>query len=449
MSFSQKSEHASLLDHELRWLSSCIQARFASNELPAAPLLSAPTSSYANFVQEAELQDAERIVLILALSVHLNKNILTLGFNDDTKFLLGAMIRSEHQNQLLPTFETALYILAGDDNLKRFSSLCIFDTEHVFYKKSVLDWHSVKAGESVYNRMLSLSLNHRDLFINNMISKPKFTPDFPAELVETNMEWLDMVLPATTAGKLMELKDDLDLLRPMIEEWKMQLHAVDGCRVLFHGESGTGKTLAAKLIGKYLNQDVYRVDISLIASKYIGETSKRLKQLFDTAESKGWILFFDEGDALFGQRQTSAGGNGVSQYANQDTAYLLQRIENYDGVIIVASNLQANIDVAFTRRFEHIIKFEGLDAELQHQLWLRVLPESVSLASGIKLADLVKRYSLSPAAITKTAQRVCRMTYKKKSNVIDTDDFLLCLKDAQLKTKGRAGFAKPSNMSQQ
>ena len=126
-------------------------------------------------------------------------------------------------------------------------------------------------------------------------------------------------------------------------------------RILFIGAPGTGKKTFASLIGQQSGKEVYRVDLSIVVSKYIGETEKNLKKIFDEAENKNWILFFDEADALFGKRTNVRDAH--DKYANQEVAYLLQRIENYDGLVILATNMKNNIDDAFTRRFHAIIHF--------------------------------------------------------------------------------------------
>ena len=126
-------------------------------------------------------------------------------------------------------------------------------------------------------------------------------------------------------------------------------------RILFVGAPGTGKKTLASLIGEQLGTDVYRIDLSIVVSKYIGETEKNLELVFARAENKGWILFFDEADALFGKRTNVRDAH--DRYANQEVAYLLQRIEKYNGIVILATSMKNNIDEAFTRRFQTIIRF--------------------------------------------------------------------------------------------
>lgn len=126
-------------------------------------------------------------------------------------------------------------------------------------------------------------------------------------------------------------------------------------KILFTGKPGTGKTMTASLIAQELKMDIYRIDLSMVISKYIGQTEKNLAKIFDAADHKNWILFFDEADALFGKRTNVSDAH--DKYVNQEVAYLLQRIENYNGIVILATNMKSNIDEAFTRRFNSIIKF--------------------------------------------------------------------------------------------
>ena len=141
----------------------------------------------------------------------------------------------------------------------------------------------------------------------------------------------------------------------LMREWGMAARLRPGYRALFHGPPGTGKTMSAALLGRLTNREVYRIDLSLVVSKYIGETEKNLARVFDRAQQQGWILFFDEADALFGKR--SEVSDAHDRYANIEVAYLLQRLETYDGLVVLATNLQRNIDPAFLRRISVAVDF--------------------------------------------------------------------------------------------
>ncbi|MCZ4319375.1 ATP-binding protein [Aequorivita viscosa] len=175
-----------------------------------------------------------------------------------------------------------------------------------------------------------------------------------------------------------------------------------GYRVLFHGPPGTGKTLTASLLGKYTNKPVYRIDLSTVVSKYIGETEKNLSNLFNKAQHKDWILFFDEADAIFGKRTNVRDAH--DKYANQEVSYLLQRVEAHPGLIILALNFRDNIDESFTRRFQSIIKFEMPGATEREAIWKTNLPEKLKISEAIDWEDISKKYELTGSNILNIIQ---------------------------------------------
>jgi SpoVK/Ycf46/Vps4 family AAA+-type ATPase len=174
-----------------------------------------------------------------------------------------------------------------------------------------------------------------------------------------------------------------------------------GYRALFYGPPGTGKTLTASLLGNIHNRSVYRIDLSQIVSKYIGETEKNLSKIFDIAENKDWILFFDEAESLFAKRTDVS--DSKDKFANQETSYLLQRIEDFDGMIILATNLKPNIDRAFIRRFQSIIHFTLPMPKERELLWRKALA-SFNVSSNIDYSDLAKRFEVSGGAINNAVQ---------------------------------------------
>jgi SpoVK/Ycf46/Vps4 family AAA+-type ATPase len=174
-------------------------------------------------------------------------------------------------------------------------------------------------------------------------------------VVTTNLTWNDLQLNNTALTKVTEIKNYLKESSFLKKENNLKKNLKTGYRVLFIGPPGAGKTLTASLIGKELDKPVYKIDLSQVVSKYIGETEKNLEIIFANAEGKNWILFFDEADALFGKRTTVKDAH--DRFANQEVSYLLQRIEEYNGIAILTSNLKGNIDESFTRRFQSVVHF--------------------------------------------------------------------------------------------
>lgn len=166
--------------------------------------------------------------------------------------------------------------------------------------------------------------------------------------------------------------------------------------MLFTGPPGTGKTMAALVMAKAMKAELYRVDLTRIVSKYIGETEKNLAEVFDRAKLSGAILFFDEADALFGKR--SEVKDAHDKYANMETSYLLQKMEEYDGLTILATNFSQNLDDAFMRRIQYIIKFPFPDATQREQLWRSIIPTHIPM-EPLDIPFLAKTFELSGGPI--------------------------------------------------
>ena len=175
----------------------------------------------------------------------------------------------------------------------------------------------------------------------------------------TTLTWRDSNLPTEVRSKINEIIKWCEASADPLKSWGIERKLKPGYRTLFYGASGTCKTLTATLLGKYSNNEVYKIDLSLAISKYIGETEKNLGKLFDKAKNKDWILFFDEADALFGKRTKVQDTH--DRYANLEVSYLLKRMEDYPGLVILSTNYKKDIDEAFLRGFNLIIEFKKDD----------------------------------------------------------------------------------------
>ncbi len=201
-------------------------------------------------------------------------------------------------------------------------------------------------------------------------------PEF-IEQIESAYSWEDLVLPEATLEHIKSISLQVKYRYQVVEEWGFGHKSTRGLGVaaLFHGPSGTGKTLAAEVLSRHLALDLYKIDLSAVVSKYIGETEKNLAKVFDTATRANAILFFDEADALFGRRTEIKDAH--DRYANIEVSYLLQRMENYPGLSILTTNLRDNIDDAFIRRIRFSIAFPFPDQVLRKRIWERVIPDRV------------------------------------------------------------------------
>jgi SpoVK/Ycf46/Vps4 family AAA+-type ATPase len=209
--------------------------------------------------------------------------------------------------------------------------------------------------------------------------------------------WDDLVLPPGHVDLLREIARHVRHRTQVYERWGFGERTSRGLGVtaLFAGESGTGKTLAAEVLAGDLGLDLYRIDLAGTVSKYIGETEKNLRRVFDAAEASGAVLLFDEADALFGKRGEVKDGH--DRYANLEVAYLLQRMESYRGLAILTTNLRSNLDRAFLRRLRFVVQFPFPDAPQRAEIWRRVFPAATPL-DGID-PDALARLTVSGGSI--------------------------------------------------
>lgn len=378
------------------------------------------------FINAYNLNNDEIIILLLALVPHMDpgffQSVVTPFLPNGSDFPEFGGTKGKNHRGILPTGETVLFVLAGNDLDKRIALYRYFEEDHLFAKKNVLSIEPPEHHEPRMSGRLIMDDEYVQLFTTGKISKPKLSSDFPAERITTEMHWEDLVLREKTMVGIKEIETWLKYNDELLYGWKMQGKIKPGYRVLFHGPSGTGKTLTASLLGKYTHRDVYRIDLSMVVSKYIGETEKNLSRLFDKAENKEWILFFDEADALFGKR-TSV-NDAHDKYANQEVSYLLQRVESHAGLIILASNMKSNLDTSFTRRFNSIIEFDHPDATERLLLWKNYFPTTSERKTKIDLEEIARKYHLTGANIVNVIQFAGLQTLEKKSAIISADDLL-------------------------
>jgi len=224
-----------------------------------------------------------------------------------------------------------------------------------------------------------------------------------AAKIEPRVTWDDLVLPEDETAQLHEICERLKYRDKVFGEWGFarKLSYGLGITALFSGGSGTGKTMAAEVIAQALGLDLYRIDLARVVSKYIGETEKNLDRVFEAAEGANAILFFDEADALFGKR--SEVKDAHDRYANMEVSYLLQKMEDYDGVAILATNLADHLDEAFTRRLAFHIYFPFPDEAARLLIWKRAWPKALELAETVDCGELARELKLAGGSIRNIA----------------------------------------------
>ncbi len=437
--------NARALQRELEWFDRVLQARLKLHfgqpcdvadirELPP-PSLDGDASDYANAVAECGLDFDERLLLMLTLAPHVRPQLLDMlwvrNANLDRGFTEFGGWKGRHHNGFLPTCETAVFLIAGEDLARRFGCLRLFDEEHCLRRRDWLRIVQTDGDEPGMSAALQLAPEALHRLTTGVPKKPDYGPSFPARRITTRLTWDDLVLAPEVLEEIDAINTWITHSRTILDDWGLARSLKPGYRTLFHGPPGTGKTLTATLIGQAAGTDVYRIDLSMLVSKYIGETEKNLANVFDQAQHRDWILFFDEADALFGKRTEASTSN--DRHANQEIAYLLQRVEDYPGTVILATNLDANIDEAFSRRFQSRVYFPMPDAEQRQRLWRGVLSDPARLAKDVDLGELAEQHELSGGAIANVVRYAAIAALRAGRDVIAAEDLLQGIRKERVK----------------
>lgn len=406
-----KDINSKLIVQELQWLEQLIQLRLQLYFEQGAehnniyelspPDVESSNCLYGHIVQHYQFGFGERLILILALAPHVAPQVLDPFFIPNSIYNrpyseFGGGNAKNHRG-FLPTAETVFFLLAGGDIESRLAAQQYFQDEHPFFRYQILKMAEPEKGEPKWSSIIGLSEEYLSYLTLGGAYEPTFSSSFPAKKITSRLEWSDLVLNESIKREIEEIGHWITNQQTILEHWGYQKHLKPGYRSLFFGPPGTGKSLTAILLGKMTQMEVYRIDLSQVISKYIGETEKNLASVFDIAVHKNWILFFDEADALFGRR--TAAKDAKDRYANQEVAYLLQRIEDFPGIVILATNLKMNIDQAFSRRFQSIIHFPMPNAKQRLRLWKNVFSSQDILDRSVKLEPLAIKYELSGGAI--------------------------------------------------
>jgi hypothetical protein len=417
---STASTNAQVIAADLQWLQTLIEQRIHNfinqnnpEQLieidPPAPDISAAGVFYADFVRQHELTTEERQSVLLALAPEVQPELLDQflirnALYDKTFTEFGGLASSSF-NGFMPTIKTALFILGGHEVTGQLQYSPLLDKTGKLYSTGILrDADQTETATPLYHQYLALSDSALSYILKGEVVRYEYSSDFPARQLTTLMEWDDLVLQDNTLTDLNELLVWATYGQTLIDKFGMDKNLQPGYRALFYGPSGTGKTLTAALIGKKVGKPVYRIDLSQLVSKYIGETEKNLEKIFTVAESRDWILFFDEADSLFGKRTSI--GTANDRFANQETAYLLQRIEVCQNIVILATNLKSNLDEAFTRRFQSIVYFPTQTEAERLQIWRNAFFDRITLEKTIDLAEIAKKYDITGGSIINVVRYV-------------------------------------------
>ncbi|MGC2237444.1 MAG: ATP-binding protein [Pyrinomonadaceae bacterium] len=442
---SPLNDNAGDLEQELNWLTRIIDRRFrlyfekeaAETDIfaIAPPDFTESKSQYADLIRYYHVSFAERLCLILALTPHIRPRLFDVFYTKnstfDKKFTEFGGISEGAEGDFVPTGETLAFLLAGVDLKIRFSLNPILGRDHFFTKHNILNLETGKPGLSPLKAPLRLSEEYLSYLTTGEAQRPHFSSHFPARYIETQQNWDDLVLNAGTLNMVREIESWIKHGDTLLNDWEMAGKIRPGLRTLFYGPPGTGKTMTACLLGKSTGHDVYRVDLSAVVSKYIGETEKNLSRIFEMAENKKWILFFDEADALFGKRSETKDAH--DRYANQEVSFLLQRIETFSGIVILASNLKENMDKSFSRRFESIIYFPLPGARERLLLWQKGFSSKAKMEETVDLNEIAKNHELSGGNIMNVIRFVSLQAIARGNNTVIHSDIMQGIKREYIK----------------
>jgi len=360
----------------------------------------------------SNIDDIHRLIRLWRREYSLNKSVLFLECNtanSDTN-------KENAINLLIEKITSPLIISTEERRVVLHSSTVTFDVEKP----------TIKEQRNIWNQALTNNSFHLNGFVDTLVSQFNLSSnaieavshsavgyettdtstlenqlwnicrtqarpqlDDLAQRIPSANGWNDLVLPLPQHQTLQEIISHVRQRTKVYENWGFSTKGNNGLGVtaMFAGTSGTGKTMAASVLASELNLDLYRIDLSSVVSKYIGETEKNLRRVFDAAEAGGVILLFDEADALFGKRSDVK--DSRDRYANMEVSYLLQRMEAYRGLAILTTNLKDSIDTAFMRRIRFIVKFPFPDANQRAEIWQRIFPQDTPSA-GLNIKKLAK-----------------------------------------------------------
>lgn len=437
-----------VLKREMDWLEAviaqCLATYFLQDghekEWTAIPVpdWSQTDSPYADMAKKWDLDIYSRLAVALCMAPHLRPEVLDVFFTKnqlyDRGFTEFGGVAAKDHNGFLPTGQTLCFLITVSQPELLYKVIELLGKESVLIKEGVISLTGTDEHLPQLSGQLCLSRSWFNYFLTGEQLPAGDSASFPAQKISTAMDWEDVVLDALVAEQIHEITTWLRHGHTLMEDWGLAKQLKPGYRALFYGPPGTGKTLTATLLGKNTRLEVYKIDLSMIVSKYIGETEKNLSRIFDVAQRQNWILFFDEADALFGKRTAADSAN--DRHANQQTAYLLQRIEDFPGVVILATNLKSNMDEAFLRRFQSIIHFTIPSAEERYQLWQNAFSGVCTLDETIDLTAIAEEYELAGGAIINVL-RFCALSAIRRNDTVVTRQELLAGIKKEFKKENR------------
>lgn len=393
-------------------------------------------SHYGQLLNQYQLGEEARLLLALGVAIHLNQILLLplveLAQYPGTYPLIGGELTNQ-KRRFQPSSQTFLFLVAGADVIRQGQVQYHFQVQHPLIRDEVIQLRSFRSthtdnqeayDEWLYKRII-LHKDYYHYFMGGQMPRPEDNKNLPLTKLDTSLTFEDLVLPTQTRHDLKPLLDYAQNGQAIFNDAQLSSGFKKGYIALLYGAPGTGKTLIATTIGKKLGLVTYQLELAQTVSKYIGETSKNINQVFQELErtiehlkGKPSILFIDEADALVGKR--SEVKDSKDRYANMDVSNLLQKLEGFPGLVIMASNFQQNFDPAIKRRIDSFVQIPQPEASQRAELWKRYLPAHLQYPTPDFAQQLGEKFRLTGAQINNIMKQVLITTY---SQGIDTVDF--------------------------
>ena len=428
------------LQVETAWFTTTLRMRLAG-DYETFELAAPDASTYSELVENMQLDTPDRIMLltVFALSWKNRQIVQDLKEGQDT-VLSVAQLRAlgfclHAKTGRLTATPIAIAHLAGAETEAECEVILAQLESSKLIQEGVILPYSEEAYALFHEQELRIDQAYYRHLIHGKRLRLDQTEHFPADLLETNKTLKDLFLNDKTLVRLQTLIDYLRKMQEFQNDPEMHRHIKPGYVTLFHGYPGTGKSLAASIIGQELGIPTYRINLARVVSKYIGETEKNLDAIFNKLQNKKCILFFDEADSLFGKRTQVS--EAKDRYANQEVSHLLQRIEELNFTVILATNFAHNMDAAFRRRINLNVKMDFPDEGVRLKLWNHYFPHHRFTVEPENLLEkTAQEYSVTGANIANIVKQACTDAFAKETTVI-TESLLLDFLNKEYFKEGR------------
>jgi hypothetical protein len=427
------------MQNELDWFSKVIVERMSDpgieygvlNIEKVPPPVLPGSSPYSKLLKKFDLSAVERVLFMLALAPHIKPDLLDcLILDEQVQYPTYAVIggrRGISHNGFLPTMQTALFLIAGHNLSARHTVSELFNADSKLMRSGLVIIDPPSEREPVLNAPLSVaSAIIAFVMTGQSVTRP-FSSEFPATVLKTELEWKDIVLHKST-------EKQLDVIRQQLDGGHSELQLMQPAAyfAFFSGESGTGKTFAASLLGKHYQRPVFRIDCALLLSAHIAEMERKLNEIMRTASYESAVLFFMRSEVFF-RKDTGPGGRMLMR----DAVFLLSRLQTFSGVVIFSASEYKTMSDDFMSMQQVVVHFPMPDVQQRIRLWNNSIPEGVMPDDEVDLRKFAEHFEINGATIAAASRFALQQARQRKDHVLHLADFQLGLQNEYLKMNRR------------